>query len=226
MAPSLVVVPPFLPYQLYVIDGGLSTQLSNLGHPELDSDPLWTARALVSAPDTVVRAHRDFLAAGARVLITNSYQVSVEGFKEHLGLDERATRRAVTTSVELAWRAVREEGLVAGEVVVGGSVGPWGACRHDGSEYRGGYERGLGREALAEWHRPRVEALVEGRASVLALETLPSSLEALAVMDCVLEASPSLPLWVSFTVKEGACLGGGEGVGEAVKVVLGHPLAR
>ena len=33
------------------------------------------------------------------------------------------------------------------------------------------------REELEEWHRPRMEALIEGKVSLLALETMPGSLE-------------------------------------------------
>ena len=224
---SVTIVPPFLPGQFYLLDGGFSSQLAkHLGQQEVDGDPLWTARSLVTNPDIVTRVHRDFLAAGARVLITNSYQVSVRGFKEHLGLGEERTMRAVRDSVELAWRAVREEGRVPGHVLVAGSVGPYGACRGDGSEYTGSYLAELGREELAAWHGPRVLQLCGAGVSCLALETLPHSSEALAMMDAVLQSSTVTPAWVSFTLKDSGTLGGGEGVEAAVKAVLAHPLAK
>ena len=67
-----------------VIDGGLSTALR--AHGVDIPGPLWTARALQEAPDAVVAAHLDFLRAGARVLITASYQASIEGFAR-VGID-------------------------------------------------------------------------------------------------------------------------------------------
>ena len=89
---SLALVAPLLPDQLYPLDGGFSDQLAlYLGQAGVDGDPLWTARILVTAPDTVVRVHRDFLAQGARVIITNSYQASLQGFKEHLNLSAKET---------------------------------------------------------------------------------------------------------------------------------------
>ena len=224
---SLALVAPLLPDQLYPLDGGFSDQLAlYLGQVGVDGDPLWTARSLVTAPDTVVRVHRDFLAQGARVIITNSYQASLQGFKEHLNLSAKQTREAITASARLAWRAVEEEGQVAGHVLVAGSVGPYGACLGDGSEYTGAYLAAMEREELAEWHRPRVEALVEGRVSCLAVETMPHSKEVMAVLDIVQAASVVLPVWVSFTLKDGAHLGGGEAVEEAVRAVLRHPVAR
>ena len=55
---------PLKPGQLYLVDGGFSTQLSKyLGSETVDGDPLWTARSLIDSPDTVCRVHRDFLAS-------------------------------------------------------------------------------------------------------------------------------------------------------------------
>ena len=224
---NLSLVAPLLADQLYLLDGGFSDQLAlYLGQPRVDGDPLWTARSLVTAPDTVVRVHRDFLAQGARVILTNSYQASLQGFEDHLKMNAKQTREAMTASARLAWRAVEEEGRVAGHALVAGSVGPYGACRGDGSEYTGNYLAAMEREELAEWHRPRVEALVEGRVSCLAVETMPHSKEVMAVLDCVQAASVILPVWVSFTLRDGGHLGGGETVEEAVRAVLRHPVAR
>ena len=68
-------------------------------------------------------------------------------------------------SARLAWAAVEDTGGVRGHSLVGGSVGPYGACLHDGSEYTGRYLKGEGAvtmEHLAEWHQDRVLALQEG----------------------------------------------------------------
>ena len=74
------VNPPLKPGQLYLVDGGFSTQLSKyLGSETVDGDPLWTARSLIESPDTVCRVHRDFLASRARILLTDSYQASILG---------------------------------------------------------------------------------------------------------------------------------------------------
>ena len=62
-------------------------------------------------------------------------QVSGPLLKTELGLGEEDTARLLEESARLAWRAVREEGKVPGRVLVAGSLGPYGACLHDGSEY-------------------------------------------------------------------------------------------
>ena len=61
------VNPPLKPGQIYLVDGGFSTQLSKyLGAEAVDRDPLWTARSLIESPDIVCRVHRDFLASRYR----------------------------------------------------------------------------------------------------------------------------------------------------------------
>ena len=44
-------------------------------------------------------------------------------------------------------------------------------------------------------------------------------------MDCVAQTG-LLPVWVSFTLRDEQNLAGGETVGQAVKAVMNHPLAR
>lgn len=224
---NVSAVMPFKAGQYYVLDGGFSTQLSKYV-TGVDQDPLWTARSLIKEKNSVVRVHRDFLASGARVILTNTYQASKDGFREFLDLDEKDTYSAMVDSVKLAWKAVDEEGGVPGHILVGGSVGPYGACQHDGSEYTGSYLSGNGaltQEELVLWHKDRIEALHEGGVSFIAVETMPAIREAMAVLDCVAQTGVMLSAWVSFTLKDELTLAGGETVEEAVKTLMKHKLA-
>ncbi|KAK3708380.1 hypothetical protein QZH41_016639, partial [Actinostola sp. cb2023] len=58
--------------------------------------------------------------------------------------------------------------------IVAGSVGPFGACLYDGSEYTGRYIDHMSVEELKTWHRPRMAALVDAGVDLLALETIPA----------------------------------------------------
>ncbi|WP_371676203.1 homocysteine S-methyltransferase [Streptomyces sp. NBC_01276] len=162
-----------------LLDGGLSNQLAAQGCDL--SGGLWTGRVLAEHPDQVEAAHTAYVRAGAEVLITASYQV---------GDDPVLLRR----SVRVAGRAARAAGH---EVWVAASVGPYGAVLADGSEYRGRY--GLGVARLAAFHRPRIEAL--GGADVLALETVPDTDEAEALLRVL--AGTGARAWLSYTVEAG-----------------------
>ena len=59
------------------LDGGLSTALEANGNKLIGS--LWTGELLRSAPKEIEKAHRDFVSAGARIIITSAYQLSFSG---------------------------------------------------------------------------------------------------------------------------------------------------
>jgi homocysteine S-methyltransferase len=189
-----------------VLDGGLATELERRGH-DLGGD-LWSARLLRDDPAALVAAHAAFAAAGAQVVTTASYQATAEGFAR-AGVDRTGTRRLLARSVELA-----REG--APDAWVAGAVGPYGALFADGSEYTGAHVDELGVAGLRAFHRPRMAALAEAGADVLACETVPAAAEAEAL---VAEARAlGVPVWLSLTT-----VVGGDGV---VRTRRGEPAAE
>jgi homocysteine S-methyltransferase len=180
-----------LAHRVVVLDGGMSTALELAGHDL--SDALWSGRLLLTDPDAVRDAHLAFYRAGAEVAITASYQVTFEGFARHgIGADE--TARLLGASVALARSAASD---VDGPRWVAASVGPYGAMLADGSEYRGRY--GLSRQELVEFHRPRIETLVQAGPDVLAVETIPDADEAEAVLEVV--RGSGVPVWLSYSIR-------------------------
>ena len=178
-----------------VLDGGLSNQLTSAGYDL--SDELWSARLLADRPEAVVRAHAAYFAAGAQVAITSSYQATFEGFaRRGIGRAEAAAllRRSVDLADQAREAAYRDG--AAGPLWVAASVGPYGAMLADGSEYRGRY--GLSVAELEHFHRPRLEALAEAGADVLALETVPDAVEAEALLRAL--DGLGVPAWLSFSI--------------------------
>jgi homocysteine S-methyltransferase len=170
-----------------VLDGGLSNRLESQGCDL--ADELWTARLLRDDPGQIEAAHAAYVRAGARVLITGSYQASFEGF-ERAGAGRREAAALFRRSVSLAREAAGRQ-----TVWVAASVGPYGAVLADGSEYRGRY--GLSVRELAAFHRPRIEALAEAEPDVLALETVPDTVEAEALLRAA--DGCGVPVWLSYT---------------------------
>lgn len=210
---------PFLEANgVIIIDGALATELERRG-ADL-SDALWSARLLIDAPELIRSVHLDYLRAGADVLITASYQASIEGFKRR-GLNEAQVRNLFRLSVQLAAEAIEEylaetqAGPARLPPLIAASIGPYGAYLADGSEYRGDY--GLSVEALIAWHRPRVSALAETEADLFACETIPCLAEAEALIR-LLEEYPDMPAWLSFSCRDGESLSSGEPFAEAVRL--------
>jgi homocysteine S-methyltransferase len=196
-----------------VSDGGLATELEARGNDL--SDALWSARLLVDAPEQIASVHAAFFRAGAVFATTASYQASFDGFAMRgIGRDDAV--RLLRCSVELA-RSARDE-MGASERWVAASIGPYGAALADGSEYKGRY--GLSVAQLADWHRPRLEVLVEAGPDVLALETVPDVDEAEALVRLVHELRE--PAWLSYTI-DGTTTRAGQPLTDAFAVAAQVP---
>ncbi|MCX5093669.1 homocysteine S-methyltransferase [Streptomyces sp. NBC_00365] len=178
-----------------VLDGGMSNQLGSAGHDL--SDELWSARLLVEQPEAITQAHLAYFEAGADVAITSSYQATFEGFAKR-GIPHGRAAELLSLSVELAREASRRahEKGVTRPLWTAASVGPYGAMLADGSEYRGRY--GLSIAELERFHRPRLEVLAAAAPDVLALETVPDTDEAEALLRAV--RGLGVPAWLSYTV--------------------------
>ncbi|MCV7085481.1 homocysteine S-methyltransferase [Mycolicibacter hiberniae] len=192
-----------------VADGGLASELAARG-ADL-SDPLWSARLLIDDPRAIVTAHSAFFAAGAQIATTASYQASFDGFAAR-GIGRRDAADLLRRSVGLARQAC---GPVRGRWVAA-SIGPYGAARADGSEYRGRY--GLSVARLAAWHRGRLELLANAGADLLAVETVPDLEEAAALVELIREAD--VPAWLSYTI-DGTATRAGQPLAEAFAVAAG-----
>ena len=206
-----------------MLDGGLSTQLERLGaKPEGE---LWTSRVLIDDPGLVSQAHLAFLEAGADVIATATYQASIEGFVRS-GLSPEEAARLMRGAVGLAVNARdafwANEDSRAGRLrpLVAASLGPYGACRHDGSEYSGDY--GLSKEELIGFHRPRVALLESAGADLFAFETVPSLHEAQAIFE-LLEDFPAIRAWISFSCRDETHVAHGEPFAECVRQAAVQP---
>ncbi|WP_090843138.1 homocysteine S-methyltransferase [Alkalicoccus daliensis] len=197
-----------------ILDGALATELEKQGC-DLNDD-LWSAKVLAQEPEKIKQVHRNYFNAGADCAITASYQASMEGFlKKGYSLSEASNliRKSVVLAAEARdefWSG-KDNRLDRSKPIIAGSAGPYGAYLADGSEYKGNY--GVSKEELKNFHRPRVELLVEAGADILALETVPSLLEVQAFVE-VLHEFPGKYAWISFSAKDGKHINEGTGIGE------------
>lgn len=194
-----------------LFDGGMATELERRGH-DLSSH-LWSARLLVDAPDAVQAVQRDYVDAGADVICSASYQASRLGFAR-AGLTAHDADALITRSVELTREAVRGRALVAA------SLGPYGAVLADGSEYTGDYA--LSVDALADFHRPRIDAALAGAPDLVLFETVPSLAEAQALLRLSAEHR-DVPFMVTFSTRDEAHVAHGEPFAEVAHALAAAP---
>ena len=68
--------------QIAFLDGGLGQEINNRSS-QTNSHPLWSVQVMFDEPDIVVAAHKDFIAAGARVITTNNYTATLPRLTRH-----------------------------------------------------------------------------------------------------------------------------------------------
>jgi S-methylmethionine-dependent homocysteine/selenocysteine methylase len=192
-----------------LLDGGMGRELRNRGVPILDT--IWSANALVVAPDTVRAVHLDYIAAGADVITTNTYgiirsELAKEGIEDRYGELNRLAG-------DLA-RQAREEG--GRSVAIAGSLPP----------LRGSYRPDLvgPLEEILPRYREQVELLAP-HVDLFICETMSSAAEGFAAATAAVESGR--PVWVSWTLDEDRSgrLRSGESVGDAAAAIAHLPIA-
>nr|GEY61102.1 homocysteine S-methyltransferase 2-like [Tanacetum cinerariifolium] len=183
------------------------------------------------------QVHLDYLEAGADIIITASYQATIQGF-EAKGFSKEESEAMLRKSVDIACEArdvyyercresssdYTDDGKILKHrpILVAGSVGSYGAYLADGSEYSGDYGDAMNIEFLKNFHRRRVQVLVESGADLLAFETVPNKLEAQAYAE-LLEEGINIPAWFSFNSKDGVNVVSGDSLIECARIADSCP---
>ena len=201
-----------------VLDGGLGSELERKGCDL--SHELWSARVLLEEPERVAEVHRDYLNAGAECISTATYQISSLGFRR-AGLTEAQAESALRDAVKLAKQVRDDYKRTHGRcALVAASIGPYGAILADGSEFHGNYP--LSFADLVAFHAPRMAVLAATEPDLFACETIPSLLEARAVL-ASLRRTSGARAWFTFTCKDELHVAHGEDLAECVQELERDP---
>jgi len=211
---------PLLGNRIIVLDGGFATQLEKEG--EDLQDLLWSAAVIPRNPQLIKKIHLDYLRAGSDIITTCSYQATIEGFQKK-GFTEEQAERLIESSCLLAKEA-RDEFFKETKVkcLVAGSIGCFGASLANGSEYHGNYSDSMTIEQLQQFHRKRMSIIIGTGVDLLALETIPSKLEAEALIG-LLSEFPECHAWLSFNCRDSKHTCHGELFSECYEMVSKCP---
>lgn len=214
---------PFLQRQgALILDGGLATELERRGCDLRDA--LWSARLLMDDPDVIRQVHLDYYWAGADCCTSASYQATIPGFVRR-DMTAEAARELIALSVRLvveardAFWAVEQNHARRLRPIVAASVGPYGAYLADGSEYTGAYD--LDEDGLLDFHVERWKILTGSATDIMACETIPSLAEARALLR-LLEDTPDVYAWFSFSCRDGEHISDGTPIAECARILSGQ----
>lgn len=200
---------------IHVLDGSMAAALKEQG---IDSTgELWTAQALSDNIEAVYDAHYSYLAAGAQMILTDTYQANLQAF-EKAGHSKQQAENLVGMAVLMAQKARDDyEEQTGKHALVAASIGPYGAYLADGSEYRGDYL--LNDAQYLNFHLPRLTAVLAQAPDCLALETQPKLSEPLALLRWLEKNVPQMPVYVSFTLRDEMTLSDGTELKRAVAAI-------
>jgi S-methylmethionine-dependent homocysteine/selenocysteine methylase len=189
-----------------LLDGAMGTELER--HGVALPAPLWSAAALLRAPGTVADIHWDYVAAGADIVVANTFRTNPRTLRraELLAEGERLNRLAV----ELARQATACQSRPPGRgIIVAASVGPVEDC------YRA--ELVPNEAELRREHDQMAAWLAAAKPDLLWIETIGTVREARAAAEAAVQHG--LPFAISFVVQESGDLLGGEPLEAAVAAI-------
>jgi 5-methyltetrahydrofolate--homocysteine methyltransferase len=160
--------------RILVLDGSMGALLQNRGLPAGMAPDLW----MMDNPDVILGAHREYVEAGADILLTNTFGASKWRLAEY---DAHSRIREINArAVDIARKAA------GGRAFVAGDIGPSGETIYPTGK------RSF--EEAAEVFYEQARILVELGVDLIVIETMFDSLEYRAACSAVRAASREMPL--------------------------------
>lgn len=186
---------------LTILDGGMGHELTRRLQTR---GGLWSAQALLDAPEVVAAVHRDYLAAGARVITTNTYS-TIPSYLAKAGLDADYLKYAQQAGIIA--RKVADE--FPQPVKVMGSIPPLD------ESFR--FDLVPSDDSARAIYEPLVATLAPYVDGFLC-ETMSCVRESVNAAGAVRACDKTVPLWISWTLAEtpGQGLRSGESIAAAV----------
>jgi 5-methyltetrahydrofolate--homocysteine methyltransferase len=168
--------------EIILADGAMGTMLFTAGLPQGELPQLWN----LAHPDHVAAVHRQYLEAGSKLLLTNTFsanrfRMTSHEMKTHLAEINRAGAQILIWEVQ----AAGEQALVAGDIGPSGRVmSPYGVLTFD--EAKSGFME-------------QAEALIEAGVDVIWIETMSDLEEVRAAFEATREISTEIPILTTLT---------------------------
>lgn len=172
-----------------VIDGGTGTEIQRRGVAM--NGETWCAEANLDEPDVVRDVHERYIAAGAELIIANTYATSPLLF-DHLGRG-RDVERIDRVAVELAQQASD------GRVPVGGSISVMRPVVPGGD--RNEVFRNWTEDRARDLYRRKAESMAASGVDVLVMEMMRDTDYSVWATEAAI--ATGLPVWVGIAVERG-----------------------
>jgi S-methylmethionine-dependent homocysteine/selenocysteine methylase len=172
---------------IVILDGGTGTDIQRRGVP-MNADT-WSAEANLTHPEIVRSVHEDYIAAGAEIIIANTFATSPLLFN-HLGRDEDVAK-IDAAAVAIARQAAQERVPVAGSFSTMRPV-------VKGSD-RTARQREWAKKQAKELLKRKADSLVSAGVDFIMMEMMRDLDYSLWATEAAVETG--LPVWVGISVE-------------------------
>lgn len=210
-----------------ILDGGLGELVAKRGNDILGGS-LWSGQLIHSNPAVFDSIADEWLSAGSEILLTATYQVTIEVLCKEFSLTRSEAERSVrghcdalqrTTSAY--WDALPAQKRANRRTpVVGLSLGPLSAIHPDYDEFSSHYGSEITDTVLHDFHNDRVKSFYTDAVKVIAFETIGVTREA-TIFCSLMRSYADIPFYISFQCLDESHLASGNPIDDAVQTVLG-----
>ena len=201
-----------LSQQILILDGAMGTKIQSLGLTG-NNDAL-----CLTQPEVIANIHRQYIEAGADIISTNTFSSNRISQQEY-GLADKA-RQMAFEGARIARRVADEASLTPHlspltphlspltpiKIWVAGSMGPTSKSLSLASDMNNPALRTIDFDEMAAAYYEQAEALIEGGADVLLLETCFDALNTKAALYAIMQLNEKLkreiPVMVSATIND------------------------
>ena len=177
--------------QTIILDGGTGTDIQRRGVPM--SGETWSAEVNLTHPDIVRAVHEDYIAAGAEIIIANTFPTSPLSFNFY-GRDDDLLK------IDAAAMAIAREAAKGKSVTVAGSVSTMRplVAGTDRTLKQHVWDESKARELF----RRKVEGLAAAKADLIMMEMMRDTDYSVYATEAAI--ATGLPVWVGISVERRA----------------------
>lgn len=184
-----------------ILDGAMGSLLFQ--HGIKNDEHLWTSKANIENPETVIELYKSYINSGAEIITTNTFRINPSAYKQtYLNISNETF---VYESVKLAFEARGDK-----QIIIAGSNAPAEDCYQ--------VERTISQNELEYNHKTHIQMLWDSGVDIIWNETL-SHMDEIKII-CEYCSENELPFVINFFFTEDLNLLSGESLLQAVDFVL------